>query len=693
MGFLPNKIESGLKKLAELPKAVEGAAEDVAKGVEGAAKNVVKGVESAAQGVAKAADGFAQGVEKGLVTLTAPVKAVHLPSLDLSNVVHDVASELSQIPGALGIPNIQLPKAEGLLGGWTPPQISLPPFLQELFGTTRPEMDKEVQATADFRSTLDAVNTLPKTDPRYAQAAAHLQQAYGYSPENAPKPGTLWVSPRLSGAELPGGQVTASQFPVGTPITDPPKPTDAVFAYKSSTNMVDAEGKTVTLNSPEEYKAYVAAHRAELGITKPDGSPAGGEPVGVHLTFEGGGGLGKRYAPAFQEMYAQGIVPVSVSGTSVGAIVAGYIAAGADPKTVQQLATDPALQKFFDVKLGGSGIADGKYMYNYIDQKLRELTGVKDRPVTFADLKIPLHLPAAILSDSNPPPGKDYTDPEQRLFVFSQETTPNTPVVYAMLASGAFPGVLPTVDLVDPTSGRKLVLTDSGVFDGIPMDMGKPDLPEVGLTLQEPHSNNPNDPENQEVEHKIPAGDIDASNPISYGLNSLRLLNESGTAAKDFKDRTQPKAGEFMLAVPIFDLTDARKQDKSLIFPYNNAIDPALDRQGRQVSQDFFKGVFNELTDPKASATNLTTKIPDNLQYAASFDYDGTQYTAKYQGGDNIHFTSADGKSFDANVGKVQAEAMWLDEQAYKGALNAELKVAIEDHFDPLAKIRRDLPF
>ena len=60
---------------------------------------------------------------------------------------------------------------------------------------------------------------------------------------------------------------------------------------------------------------------------------------------------------------------------------------------VDNILKDPNLDKLKDWDLiDGGGAFNGNYAFNYFDQKLRELTGIKDRPVTFADLKIPLQL-------------------------------------------------------------------------------------------------------------------------------------------------------------------------------------------------------------------------------------------------------------------------------------------------------------
>src|ERR1043165_2877031 len=119
---------------------------------------------------------------------------------------------------------------------------------------------------------------------------------------------------------------------------------------------------------------------------------------------------------AVNEMLSQGVVPTSVSGTSAGSIGAALIAAGADPKRVEAFMRDPKLAE----KMNNANA------YNTLDQTLRDITGIKDRPVTFADLKVPLQIAATTFSDTQPPAGKnDLTQVDNRRFLFSQENTPN----------------------------------------------------------------------------------------------------------------------------------------------------------------------------------------------------------------------------------------------------------------------------
>lgn len=595
--------------------------------------------------------------------------AVRLPSIQVPARV-----ELGPDAAALEIPDLS--------------QLRLPPWLKAILGTDRDELEQFRRGTRTFRALVQTLRTTPPGDPRHVRAEAKLRERHGYDARSLPGPGQLWVSPRLSAEWLVDGQVTSGRWPTREAISRPPAAIDAPFAYGKAPVLLDTEGNEVEVQDATQLRALIARNRAAAGIANPDGTPAGGEPKGVHVTMEGGGGLGKRYAPVLAEMYGLGIIPTSVSGTSVGAIAAGYLAAGASPKQFAELATDPATGKFFDLTVGGSGLAEGRFKYEYIDRKLRELTGIKDRPVTFADLALPCKIPAAVLSDSHPT--RDLTRPENRLFVFSQETTPHTPVVYAMLASGAFPGVLPTVDLVDPTTGRTLILTDSGVFDGLPMDLNPEGLQEVGLSLQEPGGNHPLD--HTQVERPLPAGEIDSSDPLAHAGGAQRALADSATATKDFFDRTAPDADEFMFAIPIFDLEDGRKQNKSLHFPYDPALDPRLDAQGKALARSYFARIFHDIGKPGARATNLVTEVPEDLRFERRIELDGVAYQARYAGGDRISFGREGGEVVEVPLGRRAIEALYLDELAF-GSLDGTLKRVLAEHFDPLEKLLRELPF
>ncbi|MCY1082647.1 hypothetical protein [Archangium lansingense] len=154
---------------------------------------------------------------------------------------------------------------------------------------------KLVDQTKDFRETLGKVRQLslelemtPANHPRRAElqkaldaAEGKLKADYGYTRTTAPKPGAMWVDPQFFGKELPGGKLSASRFPTGTPVTKPPAPMDFLFGNGPRELKLGEGASARTVRTPEEYRAAVAARRAELGMPVKDG-----EPQGVHLSLQ-----------------------------------------------------------------------------------------------------------------------------------------------------------------------------------------------------------------------------------------------------------------------------------------------------------------------------------------------------------------------------------------------------------------------
>lgn len=570
----------------------------------------------------------------------------------------------------------------------------------QLFGIgEKNDRQKLIEATADLRArTADVkrlqteLSKIPKSDPRYPQveaqlkaAAGALQSKYGYSADALPKPGQIWVDPQFLGKELVDGKVTASHFPIGTPVTEPPDPMSAVVKGGAPFQLLTGKGdETLKIQSAEQYRAMVAANRAAAGMPRTDG-----EPIGVHVSFQGGGGKGKRYAAAVSEMISQGVVPTSASGSSAGAIAAALVAAGADPAQIQKIVTDPALSKFYDIDLGDvhGGAMDGNKAYEFFDQKLRELTGITDRPVTFADLKMPLQILAAKMSDSQWPQGSDPTQVKDRIFVFSQETTPDTPVALAMRASMAIPAVFDPVQMVDPMTGREMQLTDGGVLDNLPIGYNPNKLPVVGISLGSPEDNNPAGKTAQPK--SMPAGNINADNIVLNGYWGYKMNKDSATNVDDWRNRTQPQPGQFMLTVPTWNLENPKEGDSTMGFGWDAKVDPILDKQTRQVTQNWLRNVLGDMGKPGASGTNLYTKVPDNYSFNVEVKARGGRtYVATYSGGDKVHFQQKGGKDkFDVQLGKNKIDSMYLDHMAF-GDLAPKLGKAADDSWSWWDQIR-----
>ncbi len=529
-----------------------------------------------------------------------------------------------------------------------------------------------ISQTQGFRDQLGKVRSLaleldllPPSHPRHAEvkaeltkAEAELKKTTGYTRATAPRPGSLWLDPQFLAKELPNGQVHASRFPTGTPVTKPPAPLDF---------LTGGDAKKAA-----QYTASVAKAREEAGMPV-----KGGEPIGVHLSLEGGGGKGKRYAAMIGEMQRMGVVPVSLTGTSAGSIAAAFAATGCTPQQLEDVAKDPRLGKLYDVDLDmkDGGLLDGQAAYDLFDQKLRELTGITDRPVTFADLKVPLQLVAAKAYDSAV--GKDgFKSNKDRIFVFSQETTPDTPVALAMRASMAIPGVFEPVQVVDPTTGRNMHLVDGGTLDNLPMGYNKNDLPQIGASLSSRGDAHPSN--GQGTAKPLPTGQLDTDDVVWNAFNGYAMLKDNATNAQDWRDKAQPGANQFMLSVPTWDLTNPKQGNSMLGFGYDAKVDPTLDKQTREVTRDFLRDLMDDLKVPGSRGTNITTQVPKDLKFEETVQVWGEPFRVTYNGGDSVVATAANGKRHEVKLGQQKIEAMWLDDKTF-GDLDAQLSHALSD--------------
>lgn len=527
------------------------------------------------------------------------------------------------------------------------------------------------QFIRDTRGFRDTVAAAKQGDSR---AISELKNKFGYTLDTLPPAGTQFIDPNFLKGNLVNGQVTASKFPTGKASSTAPNLDEQLFGNGRTITLTKADGSRVEVSNMADYQKIVAQNRAtNLGRTDDDG-----KPTQVHVALEGGGGQGKRFIPAISEMYNNGVVPSSVSGTSVGAIAAGVLAAGADPKQVEEIVRDERIAKFLDLGIGGrGGVFKGEEAYKFFDETLRKLTGITDRPVTFADLKIPLHIVAAKYSDTNPPAGQDMSKWENRTFVFGPETTPNTPVALAMRASMAIPGVFDPVEMVDPTTGRTIQLTDGGTLNNLPLGYNRDGLPTVALNLQEPNVNHPKYIGNNLPEVRAPRGNLFASNTILNTLYGGLFVAQGGGLKKDYEERTNPPANNFILSVPIWDLQNPKFSDDALDFKYDPIVDAKIDGQTRTVTQDFFKQFFSDLQTPGAKGTNIKP-LPANTSFNHQVELDGKVWDASYDGkGSSVTFTSSDGSQKSVFVGKRKLENWVIDDAAF-GDLSGRLRLALE---------------
>lgn len=162
----------------------------------------------------------------------------------------------------------------------------------------------------------------------------------------------------------------------------------------------------------------------------------------VGLALAAGGAKGIAYVPFIRVMEELGIRPAMVAGSSIGAVIGGFYAAGTSPEKMLALLEDfepQDLAKHFTLNLSGTGIVAGKLVRGYLEDKL---------PVTtFEETKIPFKAVAT-----------DYWRREQ--VVIDSGSLPE-----AIHASAAFPGIF------EPLVKDGRILVDGGAANPLPTDL------------------------------------------------------------------------------------------------------------------------------------------------------------------------------------------------------------------------------
>jgi NTE family protein len=166
----------------------------------------------------------------------------------------------------------------------------------------------------------------------------------------------------------------------------------------------------------------------------------------IGLALSGGGARGLAHIGVLSVLERRGIHIDCLSGASMGGVIAAAYSAGMTPSMLQTLALRMArvrqLIRLVDLRPPHRGLLAGT--------KLRAFLGRFIPPeMTFADLRLPLALKAVDLR----------TGEEVALTDGS--------VLEAVLATSAFPGVLP------PVEWRGRCLVDGGVLDNLPVDLAR----------------------------------------------------------------------------------------------------------------------------------------------------------------------------------------------------------------------------
>ena len=167
-------------------------------------------------------------------------------------------------------------------------------------------------------------------------------------------------------------------------------------------------------------------------------------PNGIGLVLSGGGARGLAHIGVLKVIEAEGIPIGSLSGTSMGGIIAAAFAAGWSPGELEEAAHNMGsvreLMKLVDIRSPRRGLLAGQHVRSYLER-------FTPADLTFSDLSRPLGLKATDLHA-----GREF-DLEQGS------------VLNAMLATSALPGIFPAVEW----EGRKLV--DGGVLNNLPVDL------------------------------------------------------------------------------------------------------------------------------------------------------------------------------------------------------------------------------
>lgn len=161
----------------------------------------------------------------------------------------------------------------------------------------------------------------------------------------------------------------------------------------------------------------------------------------IGLALGGGGARGAVHIGALMELERLGIRPDIVTGTSIGGLIAGFLAAGFSPAEMKGFMEEIDLGHLYALP----GEKPALINNSKFEQLLEETLG----RITFADLEIPLAVVAVDLA-------------RRREIVLDEGD-----LVSALLATTAFPVLLP------PVEREGLTLVDGGLVNNVPFDVAR----------------------------------------------------------------------------------------------------------------------------------------------------------------------------------------------------------------------------
>lgn len=175
----------------------------------------------------------------------------------------------------------------------------------------------------------------------------------------------------------------------------------------------------------------------------------------IAIALTGGGNRGPLQVGGLQALFAHGIWPDFLVGTSAGALNAVYLAADGTPAATDKLADFWRGAAFHDIYQGNYFQIAWRFLRGedslYRSDKMREIIATHLNPLarTYADLKLPCYITTSDLHTN-------------RLWLFPAEDDKSAPLVETAQASATIPGLHPPVAY----AGTQLV--DGGVVDNVP---------------------------------------------------------------------------------------------------------------------------------------------------------------------------------------------------------------------------------
>jgi NTE family protein len=211
----------------------------------------------------------------------------------------------------------------------------------------------------------------------------------------------------------------------------------------------------------------------------------------VGLALGGGGAKGLSYIAFLQALDDLGVRPAVIAGTSIGAIIGGFYAAGVSGQELEQLVRDLGFKDLYKMVLdfsilSNSAIYKGKGVEEFLSREIPAQT--------FAEVEIPLKVVAT-----------DFWNRQEVVFTSGS-------LITAIRASMAMPALFEPVQL----DGK--VLIDGGAVNPLPYDLLRQ---ECDLTIAIDASG-----------EKTYAPDSPVPNMVESILSTFQIMQASIVAAK-----------------------------------------------------------------------------------------------------------------------------------------------------------------